>query len=169
LTQDPFETPEPAETEGQWQIRDGRARPMPSGQPAFLSDPEAEPGQMVVALDYSNPFGQKLERIWFDGNVVYAVELGELDVDPSALKVAQEYQIVYAVELDRDGKPVREPDRVPGQYNIYDSVPGMPKYSPLWQFNYVVVPRDYAANTLRSERDCLDSGFPIQKSRVIEN
>jgi hypothetical protein len=45
----------------------------------------------------------------------------------------------------------------------------MAKYSPIWQFNYVVVPADYVANTLRSEDDCLRSGFPIRKSRVFEN
>jgi hypothetical protein len=45
----------------------------------------------------------------------------------------------------------------------------MPGYSPIWQFNYVIVPRDYAPNTLRSEKDCLESGYPIKKSRVFEN
>jgi hypothetical protein len=48
-------------------------------------------------------------------------------------------------------------------------VPGMEKYSPLWQFNYVVVPRDYEPNTLRSEDDCLNSGYPIHRSTVVEN
>ncbi len=61
------------------------------------------------------------------------------------------------------------PERVEDQYNIYDSVPGMEKYSPLWQFNYVVVPQDYEPNTLRSEEDCLSSGYPIQKSTIVEN
>ncbi len=45
----------------------------------------------------------------------------------------------------------------------------MDTYSPLWQFNYVVVPRDYEPNTLRSEADCLNSGYPILKSTVVEN
>ena len=62
-----------------------------------------------------------------------------------------------------------EPDRVDGQYNIYDSVPGMEKYSPLWQFNYVIVPRDYEPNRLRSEADCLNSGYEIRQSTVVEN
>ncbi len=69
------------------------------------------------------------------------MEPDALDLDLDRVKVAQEYQIVYAVELDARGKlrEGREPERVPGQYNIYDSVPGMARYSPLWQFNYVVV------------------------------
>jgi hypothetical protein len=45
----------------------------------------------------------------------------------------------------------------------------MKKYSAIWQFNYVIVPRDYVANTLRSERDCLRSGYEIKKSTVFEN
>jgi len=45
----------------------------------------------------------------------------------------------------------------------------MRKYSPIWQFNYVIVPRDYVANTLRSERDCLRSGYKIRRSLVFEN
>ncbi len=147
------------ETEGVWTIEHGNVAPG-----------RADPWQGDVEdLTYTNPFGQNLERVWFDGKVVYATELGELDVDPATVKVAQEYQVVYDVELDANGKPVREPERVERQYNIYDSIPGMEKYSPLWQFNYVVVPRDYEPNTLRSEQDCLDSGYPIHRSTVIEN
>ena len=87
------------------------------------------------------------------------------------MKVAQEYQTVYAVKLNSQGRLARgaKPKRVPGQFNIYDSVPGMKKYSAIWQFNYVIVPRDYKANTLRSERDCLRSGYEIKKSLVFEN
>ncbi len=147
------------ETEGVWVVENGTASP---------AEPQAWRGD-IEDLTYSNPFGQELERVWFDGKVVYAAELGEIDVDPSTVKVAQEYQVVYEVELGEDGKPIREPERVEGQFNIYDSAPGMEKYSPLWQFNYVVVPRNYEPNSLRSEEDCLNSGFAIHRSSVIEN
>jgi hypothetical protein len=123
----------------------------------------------VEAVTYSNPFGQVMERVWFDRKVVYAVDLGELEVDPDRVKVAQEYQIVYSVKLDEASHLIGEPEMVPDQLNIYDTVPGMPGYSPIWQFNYVVVPRDYQANTLRSEQDCLSSGYPIRRSQVFEN
>lgn len=123
----------------------------------------------IEALTFNNPFEQVMERVWFDGKVVFAVDLGRVDVDPSKVKVAQEYQVVYAVELDADGRSVGDPQMVPGQYNIYDTVPGMDRYSPVWQFNYVVVPRDYQANTLRSEGDCLTSGYQILKSQDFEN
>ena len=147
-------------TEGRWAVQHGAAR-----------DEAASPWRAdgTADLTYSNPFGQEVERVWFDGRVVYAIELGELPVDPASVRVAQEYQVVYEVDLDEDGIPRGEPDRVTEQLNIYDSVPGMDAYSPLWQFNYVVVPRSYEPNTLRSERDCLDSGFPIRRSNVVEN
>jgi hypothetical protein len=157
------------EEEGVWCVDGGdlteRVRP----------DPFRPDG--VENLTYSNPYAMEIERVWFDGKVVFAVESGEVDIDfdenrvARGNKVAQEYQVVYAVALDERGKLEggAEPERVHGQYNIYDSVPGMEKYSPLWQFNYVIVPRDYEANRLRSEADCLESGYPIVKSTIVEN
>ena len=146
------------------------------GTPEEQTDVETYTGG-VERLTYNNPYSLEVERIWYDGKVVYAVECGEVELefdDKRAVRgnrVAQEYQVVYSVELDEDGKLVgdEEPERVPEQYNIYDSVPGMEKYSPLWQFNYVVVPRDYRPNKLRSEEDCLTSGYPIEKSTIVEN
>ena len=151
----------PDEEEGVWCIDSGEPQRIAKG-PAAWRDEASD-------LTYSNPFKQEVERVWFDGKVVFATELGELDLDLSKTKVAQEYQVVYDVELDEKGKLAREPQRVPDQYNIYDSVPGMDKYSPLWQFNYVIVPRDYEPNTLRSEQDCRQSGYEIRQSTVVEN
>jgi hypothetical protein len=148
-------------TEGVWEIHAGVPRAKKATRKiGFVED-----------LHYNNPYGYKIERVWFDGRVVFATEQGEVDVDPKKVKVAQEYQIVYAVKLTPKGRLAggKEPKRVPGQFNIYDSVPGMKKYSPIWQFNYVIVPGDYVANTLRSERDCLRSGYRIKKSIVFEN
>jgi hypothetical protein len=110
-----------------------------------------------------------MERVWWDGRIVFAVDLGQVDLDIARVQVAQEYQPVYSAELDESGHAARPPEMVEGQLNIYDSVPGMEKYSPLWQFNYVIVPRSYVPNTLRSERDCLQSGYPILKSADVEN
>lgn len=144
-----------------WTLANGRHGPHWSG-PQFRGDG-------VEAISYNNAFDQSLEMTWCDGKIVYALDLGAVDIDPTRVKVAQEYQIVYAVELDEHGKAKSEPQRVPGQLNIYDSVPGMEKYSPIWQFDYVVVPPDYTPNALRSEADCLSSGYPIYRSQVFEN
>jgi hypothetical protein len=154
-------------TEGVWAIRNGRVY-------SLLRRARSAPAKQMSAAklrEYNNPYGYKIERVWFDGKVVFATEQGEVDVDPKKVKVAQEYQIVYTVKLTPKGRLAggKEPKRVPGQFNIYDSVPGMKKYSPIWQFNYVIVPRDYVPNTLRSESDCLRSGYKIKKSTVFEN
>ena len=148
-------------TEGIWQIQHGRVR----------GKRRANRLGRVEDLEYNNPYRYKIERVWFDGRVIFASEQGEVDVDPKKVKVAQEYQIVYSVKLNAKRKLARgaEPKRVAGQFNIYDSVPGIEKYSAIWQFNYVIVPRDYVANTLRSERDCLRSGYEIKRSMVFEN
>jgi hypothetical protein len=149
-----------AKTEGIWQIHRGRVR----------AKPRANRPRSVEDLQYNNPYRYNIERVWFDGRVVFATEQGEVDVDPKKVKVAQEYQIVYAVRLTSKRRlAIGSAKRVPGQFNIYDSVPGMTKYSPIWQFNYVIVPRDYVPNTLRSERDCLRSGYEIKRSMVFEN
>ena len=155
--------PVPAtENEGpNWVVVDGEVS-RGRGQAEYRADG-------VERLTYSNPYGQTMERVWFDGKLVFAVDLGEVKVDPTEVKVAQEYQIVYQVELDEHGVWSEAPEAVPNQLNIYDSVPGMDKYSPIWQFNYVVVPRTYVANTLRSEADCLNSGYPLLRSNVFEN
>lgn len=144
-----------------WTLVNGRHSPRWSG-PQFRGDG-------VEAISYNNVFNQSLEMTWSDSKIVYALDLGAVDVDSARVRVAQEYQIVYAVELDEHGKTKSEPQRVPEQLNIYDSVPGMEKYSPIWQFDYVVVPPDYTPNTLRSEADCLASGFPIYRSQDFEN
>ncbi len=159
----------PEEEEGVWCVRDGT--------PEWLPRAETFRADGVENLTYNNPYALEIERVWFDGRLVYAVESGEVDLEfdeqrnARGNKVAQEYQIVYSIELDEHGKLKRgsEPERVEGQYNIYDSVPGMEKYSPLWQFNFVIVPRDYQPNTLRSEADCLSSGYRIIKSTIVEN
>jgi hypothetical protein len=154
--------PPASENEGpNWNVEDGEVRLVQSRAP-FRSDG-------IEALDFNNPFNLTMERVWFDGKIVYAIDCGELDVDLDRVKVAQEYQVVYDVALDDNGKLEREPEMVPGQYNIYDSVPGMDKYSPIWQFNFALVPRDYEINSLRSESDCLTSGYRILHSTIFEN
>ena len=151
----------PGEIEGpDWVVEDGNVARGSGG--AWRSDG-------IEALTYNPPLGQVMARVWFDGRVVFAVDLGEVDIDPGRVKVAQEYQVVYGVQLDAEGNLIGEPEMVDGQYNIYDSVPGMDRYSPIWQFNYVIVPRDYTPNALRSERDCLASGYQILRSQVFEN
>ena len=147
------------QAEGVWQLRRGKA--------THASKLPKKGAREDVT--YNNPYRYKIERVWWDGKIVYASEQGELEIDPKKVKVAQEYQIVHAVSLDRRGRLRGKPKQVPGQYNIYDSVPGMRTYSPIWQFNYVVVPKDDIANTPRPEADCPRSGLDIPRRQVVRH
>ncbi len=115
-------------------------------------------------LHYSNPHGQRVGPRWVRGEVVYAMPMGIVHIDPAQQKWANEYVPVYRV----DG-PEGRPERVPDQYGIYDSKPGDAHYSPIWRYNYVIVPRDYEANTLRSEDDCRASGYEIVTGDTYTN
>src|SRR5207245_8157862 len=96
-------------TECVWETHRGKPRPKKSGSRIGS----------VENLHYNNPYGYKIERVWFDGHVVFATEQGDLEVDPKQIKVAQEYQIVYSARLDR-GRKLVSAERVRGQFNIYD-------------------------------------------------
>lgn len=113
---------------------------------------------------YTNPHKQRVGPRWVRGEVVWALPMGIIHVDSEKQKWANEYVTVYRID-GPDGRP----ERVPGQFGIYDSKPGDPNYSPIWRYNYVVVPRDYTPNTLRSEEDCLKSGYQIIRGDTYTN
>ena len=118
----------------------------------------------LEALDYNNPLNQVMETAWFEGRKCWAIGANiPIPVDPQKTKVAQEYMVAYQVSTHQ------EPKLVPLQLNIYDSVPGMPAYSPIWHLNYVIVPKDYQANTLRSVEDVRKSGYEVVDSQRYVN
>jgi hypothetical protein len=115
-------------------------------------------------LTYSNPHQQRVGPRWVRGEVVWAMPLGIVQVDPAQTKWAKEFVVVYSLD-GADGRP----ERVPEQYGIYDSRPGDANYSPIWRYNYVIVPRDYTANALRSEDDVLQSGYQVIEADTYTN
>src|ERR671922_2796446 len=90
------------------------------------------------SLEYSNPHQQVIHPRWAGGEVVWSIPCGPVTVDPAVTQVADEYILVYSMDGD-NGKP----EKVKGQYTIYDTKPGDPGYSPLWRHNYVIVSDDY--------------------------
>jgi hypothetical protein len=115
-------------------------------------------------LQYSNPHRQVVHPRWAGGEVVWSIPCGPVVIDPAQTKVADEFIVVYSMDGDKG-----QPERVEGQYTIYDSKPGDPGYSPLWRHNYVIVPRDYRNQTLRSKEDVLRSGYRIETTARITN
>ncbi len=144
-----------------WTVHEGRVRSGGAGN-GFQENG-------VSDLTYTNPFKQKIERAWYKGQFVFAIEGEVMHLSgKDEVKSAKEYQPVYDVELNDNGwrkshKPVK------GQYNIYASIPGDKDYSAVWKFYYVIVPKDYEPNSLRSEQDCLDSGYEIRVSNYYQN
>jgi hypothetical protein len=150
---------------GWWQARaeERSARPAQVIVNGRLSGIEMPPDWRVAErhrnLNYTNPFNQNLAARWVDGEIVYRISFGPVQVDPKTTKVAREYIAVYSAP--GPGEPYDKVERVPGQLSIYDSKPGDPEYSPIWHYYYVVVPRDYKTNTLRSEEAVKRSGYRI--------
>jgi hypothetical protein len=122
-----------------------------------VTEPIEDPG-----LQYSNPHHQRVGPRWVRGEVVFAMPCGVVHVDAERQAWAKEYVVCYSV----DGGPDGRPERVPGQFGIYDSRPGDPHYNPVWRYHYVVVPRNYEPNSLRSEQDVLQSGYPVVQADV---
>ena len=150
----------PAEQPAPQQILDGRLT-------GFELPANAKISERARKLTYTNPSGQNLAARWVDGEIVYRVSLGKLRVDPKTTKVAKEYLAVYAAPKPDD--PSGPVEQVPGQLSIYDTAPGDEGYSPIWHYHYVVVPRSYQANTLRSEADVLASGYQVVPVDVFSN
>ncbi|GIK38958.1 MAG: hypothetical protein DPW09_42020 [Anaerolineae bacterium] len=115
-------------------------------------------------LDYSNPHQQVVHPRWAGGEVVWSIPCGPVAVSPEETNIADEYIVVYSMDGD-NGKP----EKVKGQYTIYDTKPGDPGYSPLWRHNHIIVPRNYQAQSLRSKDDVLRSGYQIIETEKITN
>lgn len=123
---------------------------------------------MLIAPDptnlvYNNPYAQSSETVWYKGRLVLSLDLGQLDCSPEEIKWSPEYFMIYG--FDQNG----EPEFVPGQLYIYATAPGDPDYSPIWRYYYVIVPRDYIPNTLRSAEDVLNSGYQIIETDILDN
>lgn len=134
----------------------------PTGGPFYSRDDRDAVG--TPELTYSNPHRQRVGPRWVRGEVVWAMPLGVVHVDPAQTKWAKEYVVVYSL----DGNAGR-PERVPDHYGIYDSRPGDDHYSPIWRYHYVLVPRDYEPNGLRSEADVHQSGYEVIQADTYTN
>lgn len=117
----------------------------------------------VEELFYSNLLEQKIEPVWYERAQFYAVELGQVVINANITPYAEEYVVVYKGE--REGVF----QRVAEQLNIYDSIPGQPRYSPIWRYNYVLVPPNYQPNSLRSAEEAKNSGYQIITTELFEN
>ncbi|MBI2954333.1 MAG: hypothetical protein HYY30_08470 [Chloroflexi bacterium] len=131
-------------------------------EPTYVGDEEN--------LKYNNPFRQEIRPTWYEDKKVYHLDLGRTLTRPP-FNVAEQYSFVYEDEYlapstmeQYDAQP-----RVPGQLVVFDSVPGDPNYSPIWHNNFVLVPRDYQVNNIRSVDAINRSGYRVVDSPVYVN
>ena len=75
------------EEEGVWCIIDGDlTRQLP---------PETFRPDGVEDLTYNNPYAMEIERVWFDGKVVFAVESGEVEIEFDQDRVARGNKVAH--------------------------------------------------------------------------
>jgi hypothetical protein len=123
-------------------------------------------------LTYNNPFDQQVKTAWYDGKMVRHLSgLGAVTVQP-LFKIAQQYNIIYEDQFkgptDTVEKFEDQEEKTVG-HAIFDSAPGDPGYSPIWHINWVIAPRDYKPNTIRSANAVRRSGYKIIAANIWEN
>lgn len=59
--------------------------------------------------------------------------------------------------------------KVSGQLNIVDDIPGDSDYNDFWQVVRVTVPDDYVANTATSLDDLVEGGYPMDETTTLVN
>jgi LPXTG-motif cell wall-anchored protein len=112
------------------------------------------------------PKTYQLTTGWFQGRQTHYYDFGSnLTTTANASKVVPAPIYVFATGFDAQGNP----QTVQGQHNVIDVVPGDPGYSDLWQVNIVVVPQNYAANTIKSADDVTKSGYEVKATSMLVN
>jgi hypothetical protein len=99
-----------------------------------------------------------VRNAWFNRDNVRFVDSG-----PTPMRNAHVYSFIHG--FTSEGEPIR----IEGQYNIADTIPGDPLYSPLWLVNYVLVSQKFVPNSVRSEREIFQKGYPIQVAGNVSN
>ncbi len=103
---------------------------------------------------------------WYEGRATYYYDFGASSPPLNDAKTVAHIPIyVLVTGFDSNGQP----QPVADQHNIVDFVPGDPGYSDLWQVNFVTVPANYIANTVRSLDDVQKAGYPIKATDQLVN
>jgi hypothetical protein len=70
----------PEEGSGVWYVAEGKVS-TEGGLGTYRADGTEN-------LTYNNPYGVEMERVWFDGKIVYAIDAGEVELDFDENRVA---------------------------------------------------------------------------------
>ena len=133
----------------------------PAG-PAQIDPPFPTPGPVGTAARV-----YAVESGWFDGQPVQYYNLGANTYlrpdDPTRVGVDPVW--VFATGVNPDGSPVK----LEGQDNLFNSSPGDPVYSDLWQVYFVTPAEGYVPNSITASGDLATSGMKIEKQAMLVN
>lgn len=124
----------------------------------------------VENLTYNNPFEQPVNPAWYEGQQVFHLFVGGATEEPP-FATAPQYLFVYEDEFE-DPTTIEgftEQPKLEGQFVIYPTIPGQPDYTPIWHNQWVLAPRDYEPNSIRSVSELMDSGLQIVESQIWIN
>ena len=108
----------------------------------------------------------ELTQGWYEGRATFYYDFGaNTPATDNGRGVATAPIYVPITGMDAEGNP----QMVEGQHNIVGVVPGDEGYSDLWEVTFVTVPADYAANSLTSVQQVLDSGYELTRPGVLVN
>lgn len=126
-------------------------------------DDDDEPKATATAAA-GTPTVQKLVAGWYKSKEVKYYDFGD-KTKLAGAGVATAPIFVLIKGKKADGMP----DPVEGQHNIVDVEPGEAGYSDLWQMNFVTVPADYKADTVKSLADITKAGYKTEPQQAFVN
>ncbi|MGH7907272.1 MAG: hypothetical protein ACREP6_11660 [Candidatus Binataceae bacterium] len=122
-------------------------------------------------LKYNNPFHQKIEPVWIHGKECFHLDLGATSTKPD-YKIAEQYLVLYERDYRNPPKSVGEfvtqAKMIVGK-PIFDSDPNDANYSPIWHNNWVLAPKDYKIESLKSAQEVKSSGHKIVPTQIWVN
>ena len=83
---------EPKETEGIWVLRNGMAH---------RASPRPKRIQHREDVDYNNPYRYKIERVWWDGKIVFASDC-PFDPEKGTMYIRETIRILDALDLTKE-------------------------------------------------------------------
>ncbi len=133
-----------------------------------MTEEMAEAMAMVEAMEESMGHSQEFSLVqgWYQGRATFYYDFGShsaVNDDDSEIIPAPIYAFITGFD-DEDN-----PQLVEGQHNIVDVIPGDEGYSDLWEVMFVVVPKDYVADSITTADEVLLADYEIITPDILIN
>ena len=131
----------------------------------------AKSDQIINAIlinenDQINPPQSKVSA-WYNGQQKQIIVIGtNIKTDPqNPEKIAHANIYRFITGYDSNNQP----QILPGQYPIITSIPSSENYTPLCRIMYVMAPKNYQPNSIRSEQTLMQRGYQMMDSGRMMN